>query len=140
MNLHRPVRQSPPASRRGLRRLGVALLAFAAAGLHAQQPTGGTVVAGSATIASAAGTTTVTAGNNSVLRWGSFDIGTHETVQFIQPGASSRVLNWIGGATPSQINGSLVANGQVYLMNPSGVYFGSTAVVNVSATMRPAAR
>ena len=94
MNLQPPVRQSPPAARRGLRRLAAALLAFAAVGLPAQQPTGGTVVSGSATIASAAGTTTVTAGNNSVLRWGSFDIGTHETVQFIQPGALGSLPQW----------------------------------------------
>src|SRR5258708_4374023 len=104
-----------------------------AAGLHAQLPAGGAVVAGQATIANSANSTTITAGNNSVLRWGSFDVGAGQTVQFVQPGAASRVLNWIGGATPSQINGSLLANGQVYLMNPSGVYFGSTAVVNVGA-------
>ena len=133
MSLHHPTGQSPAPSRRGLRRLAAALLAFAAAGLQAQQPTGGTVVAGTATISSSTGLTTITAGNNSVLRWGSFDIGSHDTVQFIQPGTTSRVLNWIGGATPSQINGALLANGQVYLMNPSGVYFGSTAVVNVGA-------
>ena len=104
-----------------------------ATGLQAQQPTGGTVVAGSATIATAASGTVVTAGDNSVLRWNSFDVGTGETVRFVQPGADSRVLNWIGGATPSQINGSLLANGQVYLMNPSGVYFGRTAVIDVGA-------
>ena len=107
------------------------LLGFAPAGLHAQQPTGGTVVAGHATIATAPNLTTVTAGNNSVLRWGSFDVGPSETVRFVQPGADARVLNWIGGLTPSQINGSLLANGQVYLMNPAGVYFGSTAVIDV---------
>ena len=43
------------------------LLGFAPAGLRAQQPTGGTVVAGQATIATAPNLTTVTAGNNSVL-------------------------------------------------------------------------
>ncbi|HEY0862460.1 MAG TPA: filamentous hemagglutinin N-terminal domain-containing protein, partial [Lacunisphaera sp.] len=126
------VRLQPARAPRAVRWLAV-LLGLAAVALHAQQPTGGTVVAGSATIATGANSTVITAGDNSVLRWNSFDVGTGETVQFVQPGASSRVLNWIGGATPSQINGSLLANGQVYLMNPSGVYFGQTAVINVGA-------
>ena len=119
--------------RRGFPAVGglLLVLGFTATGLRAQQPTGGTVVAGNATIVTAPNLTTVTAGHNSVLRWGSFDVGPSETVHFVQPGADARVLNWIGGLTPSQINGSLLANGQVYLMNPAGVYFGSTAVIDV---------
>jgi len=110
--------------------LGFLALVFATSVLRAP-PTGGTVVAGSATIATNQNTTTVTAGNNSVLSWGSFNVGSTEVVQFVQPGATARVLNWIGGSTPSQIDGSLLANGQVYLVNPAGVYFGQTAVVDV---------
>ncbi|HEX7632461.1 MAG TPA: filamentous hemagglutinin N-terminal domain-containing protein, partial [Lacunisphaera sp.] len=119
--------------RRGLGWLVAALAGLATVSALAQQPTGGTVLAGQVTITSAPQTTVVTASNNSVVRWNTFDVGVGETVQFVQSGAASRVLNWIGGQAPSQINGSLLANGQVYLMNPSGVYFGSTAVVNVGA-------
>src|SRR5438105_15890238 len=54
----------------------------------------------------------------------------NETVRFVQPGADARVLNWIGSLTPTQINGSLLANGRVYLLNPSGIYFGQNAVVD----------
>jgi len=104
-------------------------LGFAAAGLHAQ-PTDGTVVSGHATIETAANLTTITADNNSVLRWGSFDVPANETVRFVQPGSEARVLNWIGGLTPSQIDGSLLANGHVYLVNPQGVYFGQSAVID----------
>jgi len=128
----------PPAGKPVARRNNLAAqcglaaaLVFGAAGLQAQQPTGGTVVSGSASISAVPGTTTVTAGNNSILRWGSFNVGMGETVQFVQPGTDARVLNWIGGLTPSQIDGALLANGQVYLLNPSGVYFGRTAVVDV---------
>ncbi|HWA25942.1 MAG TPA: autotransporter-associated beta strand repeat-containing protein, partial [Lacunisphaera sp.] len=106
-------------------------LGVAVTGLQAQ-PTGGTVVAGDASIATAPGQTTVTAGNNSMLQWDSFNIPLGQTVQFVQPGADARVLNWIGGVTPSQIDGSLLANGQVYLVNPYGVYFGQTAIVDVA--------
>src|SRR5579864_936644 len=34
---------------------------------------------------------------------------------------------------PSQILGSIIANGQVYLLNPNGIVFGKTATVNVGA-------
>jgi filamentous hemagglutinin family protein len=107
------------------------LFAVTAAALSAQQPTGGNVVAGQVTIISAPQSTVITASDNSVVRWNSFDVGAGGTVQFVQPDSAARVLNWIGGATPSQIDGSLLANGRVYLMNPSGVYFGQSAVVNV---------
>lgn len=116
--------------RAGCRQFGLWLSLLGAAALQGG-PVDGTVVAGNASIASGGSTTTITAENNSVLRWGSFDVAANETVQFVQPDAAARVLNWIGGATPSQIDGSLVANGQVYLVNPSGVYFGRTAVVDV---------
>src|SRR4051812_19988648 len=107
---------------------GMATVLFSATAIVAQQPTGGTVVAGNATITATPGATTITAGNNSILHWNSFDVGAGQTVQFVQPGADSRVMNWIGSLTPSQINGTLLANGQVYLVNPAGVYFGGTAV------------
>ncbi|HKB57099.1 MAG TPA: filamentous hemagglutinin N-terminal domain-containing protein, partial [Lacunisphaera sp.] len=126
--------RKPAAARNHLRPvvgLAVVLLGLATTGLQAQLPTVGTVVAGSATITTAPNTMTVTAGNNSVLRWGSFDVGTGQTVQFVQPGSDARVLNWIGGLTPSQIDGSLLANGQVYLLNPAGVYIGQSAVIDV---------
>ncbi|HEY4248298.1 MAG TPA: filamentous hemagglutinin N-terminal domain-containing protein [Lacunisphaera sp.] len=132
---HNPLRSVTAAfgfRGRGCRFLGlITALVFGVTGLRGQQPIGGTVVAGTATIATAPGSTTITAGNNSVLRWNSFDVGTGQTVRFIQPGANARVMNWIGNLAPSQINGTLLANGQVYLLNPAGVYFGGTAVVDV---------
>jgi large exoprotein involved in heme utilization and adhesion len=78
------------------------LCGLLAARLAAQQPAGGSVVAGHATIATTPVQTTITAENNTVLRWGSFDVGTGQTVQFVQPGAEARVLNLIGGLTPSR--------------------------------------
>ncbi len=107
------------------------LLLLSSTQLRAGNLSGGAVVSGSASIDTVPGSTTITAGNNSVLRWDAFNVGTGELVRFIQPGADSRVLNWIGGSTPSQIDGSILANGQVYLANPAGVYFGGTAVVDV---------
>ena len=54
-------------------------LVLAVTGLHAQQPTGGTVVSGSATITAGASSTVITAGNNSILHWNSFNVGADQT-------------------------------------------------------------
>ena len=41
------------------------------------------------------------------------------------------VLNRITGADPSRIDGTLLANGRVYIVNPAGVFFGNGALVDV---------
>ncbi|MFO1448481.1 MAG: filamentous hemagglutinin N-terminal domain-containing protein [Opitutaceae bacterium] len=117
---------------RQLRRWGgrTAALLLANAPLQAG-PSGGQVVSGQASVSVDGPLTTVTAGNNAIVRWNSFDVGRSETVQFVQPGAAARLLNLIGSLSPSQIDGTLRSNGQVYLVNPAGIYFGSSAVVDV---------
>lgn len=99
----------------------------------AANPTGGTVTSGSATISSAGSTVTVnTSTSGTVINWNSFSIGAGETTRFNQPSASSATLNRVTGASSSAINGSLQSNGQVFLVNPNGIVFGSTASVNVA--------
>jgi filamentous hemagglutinin family protein len=117
---------------RQMRRWGsrTAALLLAQAPLHAG-PNGAEVLSGQASVAVDGSLTTVTAGHNAIVRWNAFDVGRQETVQFIQPGAAARILNLIGSLSPSQIHGTLRSNGQVYLVNPAGIYFGSTAVVDV---------
>jgi filamentous hemagglutinin family protein len=107
----------------------VALLAGSAAG----EPQGERVVAGEASFARHGRSTTITAGRDAIIEYRSFDIGASESVRFVQPDAGSRVLNRVLGGSPTLIAGSLSANGQVYVVNEAGVYFGSTAVVNVGA-------
>jgi filamentous hemagglutinin family protein len=97
-----------------------------------ESPQGGTVVAGSATIVSVPGSTTINQlSTNAVLDWQRFDIGGAEAVRFVQPGSSSVALNRVLGTDPSRILGSLSANGKVFLVNPSGILFGAGAQVNV---------
>ncbi|MDE8346925.1 MAG: filamentous hemagglutinin N-terminal domain-containing protein, partial [Acidocella sp.] len=95
-------------------------------------PQGWQVAVGSATINKSGSTLTVTQNSaNAVINWQSFDIGANATVNFRQPGASSIALNRVVGNDPSQIFGHLTANGQVFLVNPNGVYFAPGAQVNV---------
>jgi filamentous hemagglutinin family protein len=105
-------------------------------------PSGGQVVAGSGQISSSGNTTTVTqSSQNLSLNWRSFNIAPQETVNFLQPSASSVAVNHIFDTNGTQILGHLNANGQVYLINPNGILFGRGSVVNVgglvASTLNP---
>jgi filamentous hemagglutinin family protein len=95
-------------------------------------PTGGNVVSGHAGIASSGNTLTVTQTTARMAAdWQSFSIGRGNTVNFVQPSATSVALNRVLGSDVSVIQGALHANGQVFLINPNGVLFTPTAQVNV---------
>lgn len=111
---------------------GLALTAVAVI-THAQTlPVGGEIAAGQGAIQQAGNVLTVTqSSQNLVINWRQFDIGANEVVRFSQPNSSAIALNRVFGSDPSQILGSLDANGQVWLLNPNGVLFGKNAQVNV---------
>lgn len=97
-----------------------------------QLPTGGTVSAGSGSIARNGAAMTVTQQTqNLAINWQSFDIGEHASVTFLQPNATAIALNRVLGANGSQILGQLKGNGQVWVLNPNGVLFGRSAQVDV---------
>ncbi|WP_234085501.1 filamentous hemagglutinin N-terminal domain-containing protein [Azonexus sp. R2A61] len=97
-------------------------------------PTGGTVVAGSGTIAQSGSAMTITqASGNMAIDWQSFSIGQGNSVNFVQPSASAVALNRVLGSDVSVIQGALTANGQVFLINPNGVLFSPSAQVNVGS-------
>jgi len=105
--------------------LGLASAAFAG-------PTGGQITAGSGQITRSGTTTTIQQNSQNLsLGWQSFDVGSQETVNFVQPNASSLAINRIFSASASEILGHLHSNGQVWLINPNGVLFGEHAQVNV---------
>ena len=101
-----------------------------------------------ATYNAAGGTSTKPVGtvvlnnNATVLNWNSFNIGKDATLQFQMPSSTSRVLNNVtGGAlTPTQINGILNANGQVYIYDPRGIVFGQGSQVNVNSLVASSLR
>jgi len=97
-------------------------------------PTGMTVVSGSASAQQSGSQLNVTTSQSALLNWNSFNIQQGETTTFIQPSVSSVVLNEIGGANPSQIFGNLNANGTVILANANGFYFGPNSMISVGGS------
>src|SRR6266545_3716634 len=99
-------------------------------------PEGGTVVGGAATIQGQGGPAVIVnqTSNSAIINWNTFNIGVRESVRFNQPGSSSVVLNRVtGGLGPSEILGTLTANGRVFLINRDGILFGLSAVVNTAS-------
>lgn len=99
----------------------------------AANPLDGKVTAGSAAIAGQ-GTANVQiqqSTEKAIINWRSFDIGVDETTRFVQPGKDSVTLNRVtGGLGASTIDGTLKANGNIFLVNPDGILFGPTSIVD----------
>lgn len=113
--------------------LGLGILRFSLTVSYGN-PEGGVVVGGQAAI-SQAGTTlqVLQTSDRAVINWRDFSIQPNETTRFVQPSASSAVLNRVTSSSPSQLLGTLQANGQVYLMNQNGIFVGQGAVINASS-------
>jgi filamentous hemagglutinin family protein len=116
--------------------LATTALASLSAGHALANPLGAQVVGGSATV-QGQGTAAVTVRqqtNSAIIDWRQFNIGVGESTAFVQPSASSVILNRVTGDTgPSEILGSLTANGKVFLVNPDGVLFGAGAAINAGS-------
>jgi filamentous hemagglutinin family protein len=104
------------------------------------RPTGGVVVGGSAAIAQSANNTIIhQTSQRAALNWQSFNVGSQQSVTFQQPDARAIALNTVTGPNPSQIAGRIGANGQVVLVNQSGVTFYKGSQVNTAGLMVSAA-
>jgi filamentous hemagglutinin family protein len=95
-------------------------------------PEGAAVAYGTATFQQSGNYTTIQASDRAIINYHSFDVAQAETVEFIQPGAGASVLNRILSANPTTIDGTILANGRVFFVNPAGVIFGESAQVNVA--------
>ena len=88
------------------------------------RPTGGTVVGGQATIGQSGNTTIIDQGSQRAsINWQNFNVGSQQTVDFVQPNSQAIALNTVIGANPSEIAGRIDANGQIIIVNQSGVVF-----------------
>jgi filamentous hemagglutinin family protein len=95
-------------------------------------PTGESVVAGSASFDRAGSSLTITTSHPVIINWQDFSIQSGELTKFVQPSAMSTALNRVVGGNPSAIYGTLQANGQVFLINPNGVLVGGGAVIDTA--------
>lgn len=92
------------------------------------------------TQATAAGHTTVTVeqtAQQALLNWRTFNIGKETTLKFDQSAGGANAGQWIAfnfvndpSAAPTQILGSIQAQGQVYVINQNGIIFGGSSQVN----------
>ncbi|WP_066477442.1 filamentous hemagglutinin N-terminal domain-containing protein [Bosea sp. WAO] len=95
-------------------------------------PTGGQVAAGAASISVSGPAMTVNQGSQrAIVNWQGFSVGQPNSVNFVQPSASSAILNRVTGAAPSTIAGQITGNGQVFLVNPNGIAITPTGTVKV---------
>ena len=77
-------------------------------------------------------------GNNLFHSFDRFDIGTDARATFTGPDTLNNVISRVTGAQISQIDGTLastVGNADVWLINPSGIAFGSNARLDVPASL-----
>lgn len=95
-------------------------------------PEGGEITGGSADIEQSGTTTTIRQNSDrAIIRWNKFDVEASERVEFRQPSRGSIAVNRITDSKASRIDGSIKANGNIILINPNGVVFGSSAIVDV---------
>lgn len=94
-------------------------------------PHGGAVVAGTATMSESDRTLVVQqTSEKAIINWRGFSNTSGEAVRFAQPTARAVILNRVTGREPSAIDGTVEANGRVFLLNPNGVLLSKTAQVN----------
>ncbi|MVF10553.1 filamentous hemagglutinin N-terminal domain-containing protein [Ketobacter sp. MCCC 1A13808] len=91
------------------------------------------VVSGDADITSGPTTTINQVSQNAAIDWRQFDISPGESVEFIQPDINSIALNRDLSGTPSELFGSLIANGQVMLLNSAGILIGNGSSIDVGS-------
>ena len=96
-----------------------------------------------ASAGSPGGTTTVNVKQTSqqaILNWNKFNIGKQTKLNFDQSAGGANAGQWIAfnkisdpSGVPSQILGSITAQGQVYVINQNGIIFGGSSQVNTRA-------
>ncbi|HEC12967.1 MAG TPA: filamentous hemagglutinin N-terminal domain-containing protein, partial [Acidiferrobacteraceae bacterium] len=96
-------------------------------------PTGATVVQGDVSLSQPdAQTLNIANSPGAIINWQDFSNNPGEITRFLQQNNASAVLNRVVGQDPSQILGSLLSNGRVFLINPNGIVFGAGARVDTA--------
>jgi filamentous hemagglutinin family protein len=100
-------------------------------------PAGGVPIVGQATFATTGNQLLVTTqngagANHSAINWQSFSIPVGSGTYFQQPTAASTSINRVVTNTPSQLFGTLGSNGNLVLVNQSGITVGAGAMVDTA--------
>jgi len=75
----------------------------------------------------------IRSGDKTIVHWDHFSIAKGETVRFDQLDRSSAILNRVVGPDSSHILGTLLSNGNVYVINPHGLLIGPDACIEVAS-------
>lgn len=123
----------------------LALLVMSALSLGASSvdamPEGGVVRSGSGSVTQNGKEMTIRQDSGRLaMDWTGFSVGKDETVRFQQPGKDALALNRVTGNQQSVIDGSLLSNGHVLLVNPNGVVIGKNASIDVGGLVASTAR
>jgi len=103
-----------------------------ASGVAFANPTGPSVVSGTATFQQSGNLLQVTNSPSTIINWQGFSIPAGEITRFNQQSAASAVLNRVTTQSPSAILGALQSNGRVFIVNPNGILFGASSQVDVA--------
>lgn len=90
------------------------------------------VAAGSASCAIEEGKMTVSNSDGALLHWPKFSIPKNFQVHFEQNYTKSTVFNQVMGEEKSMLEGILSSNGKVILINPYGIHFSPSALVETA--------
>lgn len=123
----------------------LALLVMSALSLGASSvdamPEGGVVRSGSGSVTQNGKEMTIRQDSGRLaMDWTGFSVGKDETVRFQQPGKDALALNRVTGNHQSVIDGSLLSNGHVLLVNPNGVVIGKNASIDVGGLVASTAQ
>lgn len=123
----------------------LALLVMSALSLGASSvdamPEGGVIRSGSGSVTQNGKEMTIRQDSGRLaMDWTGFSVGKDETVRFQQPGKDALALNRVTGNQQSVIDGSLLSNGHVLLVNPNGVVIGKNASIDVGGLVASTAQ
>ena len=100
-------------------------------------PSGATLAAGAASILQSNPSSTLInqQSRNAIINWQNFSVGSGANVTFQQPDSGAITLNRVTGGSISAIDGNILANGQVWLLNRNGVLFGQGSHIDVGGLL-----
>ena len=95
-------------------------------------PTNPDVVKGVAGVTQTGNNTTVTMNSKkAVINWDGLNTSSNEVLQFVKASGHFTVLNRVSKGGATQFDGSLFGNqGHIIIVNPKGIVFGTTAIVD----------